>query len=115
MYVRLRLPRHQHPKLRWAAPAAALAVVAPLALAATAGSARAGTAVQPATVTIDGATHFQRITGFGASEAFGQAETVMNAPSAVQQQVLSLLYSPSSGAGLTILRNEISADPGAWR
>jgi O-glycosyl hydrolase len=112
MYVRLRLPRHQHPKLRWAAPAAALAVVAPLALAATAGSARAGTAVQSATVTIDGATHYQRITGFGASEAFGQAETVMNAPSAVQQQVLSLLYSPSSGAGLTILRNEISADPG---
>jgi O-glycosyl hydrolase len=109
---RLRLRGHQ---LRWAAPAAALALVAPLAVVATAGNAEAGTAVPsatPATVTIDGATHYQRITGFGASEAFGQAQTVMNAPSAVQQQVLSLLYSPATGAGLTILRNEISADPG---
>jgi O-glycosyl hydrolase len=103
-------------RLRWAA----LAVVAPLAVVATAGTAAAQTAVQsavqpgqqPATVTISSATQYQRITGFGASEAFGQAETVMNAPAAVQQQVLSLLYSPASGAGLTILRNEISADPG---
>ena len=36
----------------------------------------------------------------------------MNAPASVQDQVLSLLYSPSHGAGLTILRNEISADAG---
>jgi hypothetical protein len=63
-------------------------------------------------VTINGAQQYQRIDGFGASEAFGQAETVMNAPAPVQRQVLSLLYSPTSGAGLTILRNEISADPG---
>src|SRR5580658_2168850 len=112
---RLRLRRHQHQRFHLAAPAAALALVAPLAVVATAGNAGAATAgqpVQPATVTIDGAAQYQRIAGFGASEAFGQAETVMNEPSAVQQQVLSLLYSPSSGAGLTILRNEISADPG---
>ena len=36
----------------------------------------------------------------------------MNAPPSVQTQVLSLLYSPTQGAGLTILRNEISADAG---
>ena len=36
----------------------------------------------------------------------------MNAPASVQKQVLSLLYSPTRGAGLTILRNEISADKG---
>lgn len=36
----------------------------------------------------------------------------MNAPAPVQQRVLSLLYSPTRGAGLTILRNEISADAG---
>jgi O-glycosyl hydrolase len=63
--------------------------------------------------TINGATTFQTITGFGASEAFGEASTVMNASSSVQQQVLKLLYSPSGGAGLTILRNEISADSGS--
>jgi O-glycosyl hydrolase len=64
-------------------------------------------------VTVNGATTYQSITGFGASEAFGEASTVMSASSAVQQQVLSLLYSPTTGAGLTILRNEISADSGS--
>ena len=65
-----------------------------------------------AEVTIDGGQQYQRIDGFGASEAFKQAETVMDAPLSVQRKVLSLLYSPTDGAGLTILRNEISADPG---
>ena len=46
------------------------------------------------------------------SEGFGQAKTLMDAPASVQKQVLSLLYSPTRGAGLTILRNEISADKG---
>src|SRR5207253_2735564 len=59
-----------------------------------------------------GATTYQTIAGFGASEAFGQASAVMNASSSVQQQVLADLYSPTTGAGLTILRNEIGADPG---
>ncbi|HTU28231.1 MAG TPA: glycoside hydrolase family 30 beta sandwich domain-containing protein [Solirubrobacteraceae bacterium] len=36
----------------------------------------------------------------------------MKAPASVQSRVLSLLYSPTGGAGLTILRNEISADRG---
>jgi O-glycosyl hydrolase len=65
-----------------------------------------------ATVTIDGAKRFQRIAGFGVSEGFGQAKALMNMPASVQQQVMSLLYSPTRGAGLTILRNEISADRG---
>jgi len=63
-----------------------------------------------ATVTINAAERYQRIAGFGVSEGFGQAKTVMDEPASVQQQVLSLLYSPTRGAGLTILRNEISAD-----
>jgi O-glycosyl hydrolase len=83
----------------------------PLALAATAGTAQAGTG-RP-TVTVNGRIAYQRIAGFGASEAFGQAETLQNAPAAVRQQALNLLYSPVSGAGLTILRNEISADVGS--
>ena len=65
------------------------------------------------TATINGSTTFQTITGFGASEAFGEASTVMNASSSVQQQALADLYSPTTGAGLTILRNEISADSGS--
>ncbi len=62
------------------------------------------------TVTINAAKQYQRIAGFGVSEGFGQARALMNMPASVQKQVLSLLYSPTSGAGLTILRNEISAD-----
>ena len=65
------------------------------------------------TATINGATTYQTMTGFGASEGFGEASTVMNASSSVQSQALSLLYSPTSGAGLNILRNEISADSGS--
>jgi O-glycosyl hydrolase len=87
----------------------AVAVAAACVLAVGAAQARTST---PARVTINGASQFQRIVGFGASEAFTQAETVMTAPAAVRRRVLSLLYSPTSGAGLTILRNEISADPG---
>jgi O-glycosyl hydrolase len=64
------------------------------------------------TAAINGATTHQTMAGFGVSEGFGQASTVMNASSSVQQQVLKYLYSTSGGAGLTILRNEISADSG---
>jgi O-glycosyl hydrolase len=74
--------------------------------------AMAGPAAAADTATINGASTFQSITGFGASEAFGEASTVMDAASSVQQQALGLLYSPTSGAGLTILRNWISADSG---
>jgi O-glycosyl hydrolase len=83
-----------------------------IALAAGGLVASAGPAAAADTATINGATTYQTITGFGASEAFGQASTVMNASSSVQQQVLNDLYSPTSGAGLTILRNWISADSG---
>jgi O-glycosyl hydrolase len=75
------------------------------------GGGGAGVTAQ-ATVTISSAKQYQRIAGFGVSEGFGQAKTLVSAPASVQQQVLSLLYSPTRGAGLTILRNEISADAG---
>ena len=65
-----------------------------------------------ATVAINPAKQYQRIAGFGVSEGFGQAKTLLNTPASVQKQVLSLLYSPTRGAGLTILRDEISADKG---
>jgi O-glycosyl hydrolase len=72
----------------------------------------ASPALAASTATVNGAVTYQRIAGFGSSEAFGQASIIEDAPVAAQQQVLNLLYSPRSGAGLTILRNEVGADPG---
>jgi glucuronoarabinoxylan endo-1,4-beta-xylanase len=76
------------------------------------GAASSGSSSTASTVTVNAAQQYQRIGGFGVSEGFGQAKTLMNMPASVQKQVLSLLYSPTHGAGLTILRNEISADKG---
>jgi O-glycosyl hydrolase len=91
-------------------PLAAAAVV--LAAGALTLTAPASPALAASSATIDGAVHFQRIAGFGSSEAFGQASVIEDAPAAAQQQALNLLYSPTTGAGLTILRNEVGADPG---
>src|ERR1035438_1335011 len=67
----------------------------------------AGPAAAADTATINGASTFQTMAGFGASEGFGQASTIENAASATQAQALNYLFSPTSGAGLTILRNEL--------
>ena len=85
----------------------ALALAVSLRTVAGAAGATAG-----ATVTVNASQHYQSIAGFGVSEGFGQAKALMSAPASVQDQVLTLLYSPAHGAGLTILRNEISADAG---
>ena len=89
-----------------------LPCAAAVALIAAGMVAVSGPALAADTATINGATTYQTMAGFGASEAFGEADTVMNLPAADQQQALDLLYSPTAGAGLTILRNEISADSG---
>lgn len=65
------------------------------------------TAYAGSTTTIDSATTNQRIDGFGASESFLQADFIMNASHSNQKAILQLLYSPTKGAGLTILRNQI--------
>lgn len=75
------------------------------------GSSHAAKSSPTANVAVNTARQYQRINGFGVSEGFGQAKALMSAPASVQQRALSLLYSPTHGAGLTILRNEISADP----
>jgi O-glycosyl hydrolase len=97
----------------WCAVAVAEVVLA-ISLGTVPGAAGAtgATAEGTVTVTVNPAQHYQSIAGFGVSEGFGQAKTLMSAPASVQKQVLSLLYSPTGGAGLTILRNEISADAG---
>ena len=103
------IPRTMSRVLRRAA-FRALAGVVTLAMSAAGLAAVAGPAAAADTASINGATTFQTIAGFGASEGFYQAATIMNLPSAAQQQALSLLFSPTSGAGLTILRNEIPSD-----
>jgi O-glycosyl hydrolase len=105
-------PTFPRPRLLGPAAALALAVSActPSGPAST-GQAGPGHAAAAA-VTVNDRVSYQRIAGFGASEAFGQAQALQNAPPALQEKALSLLFSPASGAGLTILRNEISADSG---
>ncbi|HTU84055.1 MAG TPA: hypothetical protein VMF57_00700, partial [Solirubrobacteraceae bacterium] len=54
----------------------------------------AGSSSSTPTVRINAGEQYQRIAGFGVSEGFGQAKTLMSAPASVQKRVLSLLYSP---------------------
>jgi len=91
---------------------APLAVTTVLALTVAGVYAFPDNAFAASSATINGATTYQTINGFGASEAFGEAATVMDAPASVQTQTLSDLYSPTTGAGLTILRNEIPSEAG---
>jgi O-glycosyl hydrolase len=58
-------------------------------------------------VTVTGTTQYQQIDGFGVSEAFSQATTLMNAPTATRDAALSLLFGRNVGAGLSIVRNFI--------
>ena len=60
-------------------------------------------------VTISAGTTYQRMDGFGVSEAFGQDNTVRNAPSDTRKQALDMLFSTSGGAGFSILRSIIPA------
>ncbi|WP_239133886.1 cellulose binding domain-containing protein [Rugosimonospora africana] len=62
------------------------------------------------TVSVNGGTTYQTIDGFGVSEAFGQADSIRNLGTAARQQALDLLFSPTSGAGFSILRSLIPSD-----
>jgi glucuronoarabinoxylan endo-1,4-beta-xylanase len=53
------------------------------------------------------------IDGFGASAAFHMAQNLRNFPPASREKILDLLFSQSSGAGLSIVRN-IVGDGGSW-
>jgi len=100
----------------WFIPLTAVVLVAVTSCGqASSGQAAAQASPLPsrALVVVNGDVNFQTIAGFGISEAFGQAETVKDASPAASKKVLDDLFSDTSGAGLTILRNEISADPGS--
>jgi O-glycosyl hydrolase len=114
MFANVRIPLRAGRMIARLVAWCATATIPLLAAGCGGGSPRAASIApaSTATVTIDAAKQYQRIAGFGVSEGFGQAKALMSAPASVQQRVLSLLYSPTVGAGLTILRNEISADKG---
>lgn len=65
------------------------------------------TASAATTVVINPGTTFQRIDGFGVSEAFGQANAIRNAAGATRQQALNMLFGTADGAGFSILRSLI--------
>ncbi|HEU5374331.1 MAG TPA: glycoside hydrolase, partial [Ktedonobacteraceae bacterium] len=62
-------------------------------------------------VTINGATTYQTMDGFGFSDAFGPAHALQLVSSSTEQkEILDLLFSPTTGAGMTILRNLLPSD-----
>lgn len=58
-------------------------------------------------ISVNLGTTFQTMDGFGVSQAFGRANDIFNAASSAQTAALDLLFSPTAGAGFTILRNRI--------
>jgi glucosylceramidase len=87
----------------------ALATIALLSLSTLVGTPAANAA---ATVTIDGARTYQQIDGFGFSEAFGRGEIMHGSQglsAAKQREILDLLLSRNTGAGMSILRLHIGS------
>ncbi|KAF3908398.1 hypothetical protein ABW21_db0200664 [Orbilia brochopaga] len=75
-----------------------------LVVAGLAASASAQTAI-----TVNVGTTYQTIEGFGFSQAFGRATEFKNAAAALQKQALDLLFSTTTGAGFSIIRNRIGS------
>ena len=61
------------------------------------------------TITVAAGTTYQRIDGFGFSQAFGRAAEFQSAASSLQKQALDYLFSTSTGAGFSIIRNRIGS------
>jgi O-glycosyl hydrolase len=77
-----------------------------MALLLLAGLAAAANAL---TATVNTGQTFQTMDGFGFSQAFGRANDLYNLNSNQRQYALDLLFSPTKGAGMTILRNRIGS------
>jgi O-glycosyl hydrolase len=60
-------------------------------------------------ITVNVGSTLQQIDGFGISEAFGHATEFQNLASGPQKQGLDYLFSTTTGAGLTIIRNRIGS------
>jgi glucosylceramidase len=66
-----------------------------------------GTSTQSLAITVNPATSYQTMTGFGASFTDSSAWLVYNSP--LRSQIMSKLFSPSQGIGLDFLRQPIGA------
>ncbi|KAI1339226.1 carbohydrate-binding module family 1 protein [Xylariaceae sp. FL0016] len=60
-------------------------------------------------ITVNVGTQYQQIDGFGFSQAFGRATEFQNAGSSTQKAALDYLFSTSTGAGFSIIRNRIGS------
>lgn len=62
-----------------------------------------------AAITIDANSSLRKIDGFGFSQAFGRAKEFQTAPTGMQKQALDYLFSTTTGAGFSIIRNRIGS------
>jgi O-glycosyl hydrolase len=60
-------------------------------------------------ITVNVGTKYQIIDGFGFSQAFGRAKEYQQVSSSTQKYALDLLFSTTSGAGFSIIRNRIGS------
>ncbi|CAJ2503465.1 Uu.00g108590.m01.CDS01 [Anthostomella pinea] len=60
-------------------------------------------------ITVNVSTQYQHIDGFGFSQAFGRAKEFQNAGSTTQKTALDYLFSTTTGAGFSIIRNRIGS------
>lgn len=85
------------------------------AVAALTGAASAASSASPAAsaITVQAGHRYQVVNGFGFAEAFRQP-VITDLPAAEQQQIESLLFDPSTGAGMSIVRFGLggATDPG---
>lgn len=68
-----------------------------------------GTVASQSAITVNLATTYQTIDGFGFSQAFGRAREFQAVNSSAQKQGLDLLFNTTTGAGMTIIRNRIGS------
>ena len=62
-------------------------------------------------ITVNLSTKYQTMDGFGFSEAFQRANLIVNLQAAKQKQVLDILFSNTTGAAFSIVRNGIGSTP----
>ncbi|KAI1373987.1 glycoside hydrolase family 30 protein [Hypoxylon crocopeplum] len=84
-------------------------VLLPLAVFARTADLEARQAGSAVTVNLD--QKYQTIDGFGCSEAFQRAVQISKLTEEQQQYTMDLLFSTTTGAGLSILRNGIGSSP----
>jgi len=61
-----------------------------------------------AAINVNVGTTYQTMDGFGFSQAFGRANDLYNLPATQRTHALDLLFSPTAGAGFTIVSYTLS-------